>query len=219
MHWRPTIATAPPASSSAATTKTSPSPAQAAAPRRFGLPRSRNGGMKWRRAMCIHRPSTAVRADDASRTVAPRQGACISKAWRANTSEKIMTPSRASRRMLELAPAEGVRVHEKGESVEVSIHRAGLHVTVTVPTAIQEWTVEATDRGTGASVEDWCDYAGDDATPAEQLDIAMADDVEKFVSTLLRSELRISKRGASGIVLEWKVGDVWEQAIPILAAR
>jgi hypothetical protein len=121
--------------------------------------------------------------------------------------------------MLELGPADGVRVHEKGESVEVSIHRAGLHVTVTVPTAVLEWTVEATDRGTGASVEDWCDYAGYDATPGEQLDVAMADDVEKFVAQLLRSELRISKRDASKIALEWKVGEAWEQAVPLLATK
>jgi hypothetical protein len=128
-----------------------------------------------------------------------------------------MTPSRASQRLLELGPIDGVRVHEKGESVEVSIHRAGLHVTVTVPTSVLEWTVEATDRGTGASVEDWRDYASNDATAADQLDVAMAADVEKFVAKLLRSELRIGKRGAAKIALEWKVGDAWEQAVPLLA--
>jgi hypothetical protein len=128
-----------------------------------------------------------------------------------------MQPTRASQRLLELALPAGARVHTKGEAVALSFHRAGLQVTVTVPISVLEWFVEASDRSSGASVEDWCDYEGYDSTPAEQLDREMADDVEKFVARLLRSELRIDKRGSSKVALEWKVGDAWEQAVPLMA--
>ena len=131
----------------------------------------------------------------------------------------MMQATRASQRLLELQAPHGARVYKKGEAVEISLHRAGLQVTVTVPISVLEWFVEASDRTSGASVEDWCDYEGHDATHAEQLDLAMAEDVEKFVSQLLRSELRIDKRGSSKIALEWKVGDAWEQAVPLKASE
>jgi hypothetical protein len=91
-----------------------------------------------------------------------------------------------------------------------------LHVAVTVAVTVLEWFVEASDRSSGASVEDWCDYEGYDSSAAEHLDRDMADDVETFVGRLLRSELRMAKRWSSGVVLEWKTSDVWEQAVPLV---
>jgi len=129
-----------------------------------------------------------------------------------------MASTLASQRLLELTLPEGACVTKKGEAVELSLHRSALHVAVTVPIAVLEWFVEASDRSSGASVKDWCDYGGYDSTPAEQLDRDMADDVETFVGRLLNSELRLDTRGSSKVVLEWKIGDVWEQAIPLMAS-
>jgi hypothetical protein len=106
-------------------------------------------------------------------------------------------------------------VSTKGEAVILSVHRGTLQVTVTVPVAVFEWAVEASDRSTGASIEDWCDYEGYDRTRGEQLDQEMAADVEKFIDLLLRSELRLDVRDRSRVALEWKVGDKWEQAVPL----
>jgi hypothetical protein len=118
--------------------------------------------------------------------------------------------------LLELVLPEGARVQTKGDAVEFSLHRPALQVRVTVPVTALEWFVEASDRSSGARVEDWCDYEGYDTSSNEQLDRDMADDVGKFLEQLLRSELRMAKLGASKVVLEWKIGEVWEQAVPLL---
>lgn len=126
-----------------------------------------------------------------------------------------MTRTLASQRLLELTLPDGACVTREGEAVELSLRRSTLRVAVTVPATVLEWFVEASDRSSGASVQDWCDYEGYDSTPAAQLDRDMANDVETFVGRLLNSELRLDKRGSSNVVLEWKIGDVWEQAIPL----
>jgi hypothetical protein len=129
-----------------------------------------------------------------------------------------MAPTLASQRLLELTLPDGAHVTKKGETVELSLHRSSVHVAVAVPVTVLEWFVAASGGSSGESVEDWCDYEGYDSTPAEQLDRDMADDVEKFVGRLLRSELRIDRRGSSKVALEWQNGDVWEQAIPLVAS-
>jgi hypothetical protein len=128
-----------------------------------------------------------------------------------------MTPTSASQHLLQIELPDGARVSTKGESVALSLHRPGLQVTVTVPISVLEWSVEASDRASGAHVEDWCEYAGDDSTSLQKLDRNMADDVEKFVGRLLLGELRLADRGSSRIALEWKVDGVWEQAVPLKA--
>jgi hypothetical protein len=127
-----------------------------------------------------------------------------------------MTPTLASRRLLELTLPDGAYVTRKGEALELSLHRSTLHVTVTVPVTVLEWFVQASDRLSGASVEDWCDYEGYDSMPAERLDRDMADDVETFIARLVNNELRMDQRGPSKVALQWKNGDVWEQAIPLM---
>jgi hypothetical protein len=126
-----------------------------------------------------------------------------------------MAPTLASQRLLELTLPDGVRVTTKGEVVELSLHRAALHVAVIVPVAVLEWYVEASNRTSGARVEDWCDYEGYDSSTAEQLDRDMANDVGTFVARLLSSELRLDARDSTGVALEWKVGERWEQAVPL----
>jgi hypothetical protein len=129
-----------------------------------------------------------------------------------------MTPTLASQRLLELRLPDGARVATKGEAVELSLHRSSLHVAVTVPLTVREWFVTASDRTSGAKVEDWCEYDGYDASSAEQLDRDMAKDVVAFVEKLIGRELRLAARPDTHIALEWKVGETWEQAIPLAVA-
>jgi hypothetical protein len=128
-----------------------------------------------------------------------------------------MPPTAASRLLLQITLPDGARVSTKDEAVALSLHRAGLQVTVTVPISVLEWSVEASARASGARVEDWCDYAGYDPKSPQKLDDRMAEDVEKFVTRLLLSELRLADRGASRIALEWKTDGAWEQAVPLQA--
>jgi hypothetical protein len=115
---------------------------------------------------------------------------------------------------MELTLPDGARVARKGEAVELSLHRSSLHVAVTVPLTVHEWFVEALDRTSGAKVEDWCDYDSHDPSTAEQLDRDMAHDVGAFVERLLERELRLAGRHGTHVALEWKVGELWEQAVP-----
>lgn len=125
------------------------------------------------------------------------------------------TLSLASRQLLELALPEGARVSSTREAVTLSLHSATLQVTLTVPSSLLEWSVAATDRRSGANVEDWCNYSANDVKAADQLDRDMAADVARFVASLLHSELRIAKRGAGDVVLEWKTDGQWRQAVPL----
>src|SRR5262245_45656503 len=65
--------------SSAATTKICRSRVVAAARRRYGVPLSKSGGMKWRRVMCIPAPNFAEHVGVVSRPDVPKPGAFISK--------------------------------------------------------------------------------------------------------------------------------------------
>lgn len=125
-------------------------------------------------------------------------------------------PTLASQRLLELNLPDGARVAKKGEAVELSLHRSSLHVAVTVSLTVHEWFVEALDRTSGAKAEDWCDYDGYDTSTAEQLERDMARDVESFVGKLLERELRLAAGQGTGVALEWKVGELWEQAVPLI---
>ena len=126
-----------------------------------------------------------------------------------------MKTTLASQRLLELTLPDGARVARKGEAVELSLHRSGLHIAVSVPLTVREWSVEVLDRSSGARVEDWCDYDGYDTSAAEQLDRDMARDVDNFVERLLERELRLTARSGTRVALEWKVGELWEQAVPL----
>src|SRR5262245_13438294 len=130
-----------------------------------------------------------------------------------------MASTRAAQFLERLARPEGAQVSREGEAIRLSIDRSPLQITVTVPVSALEWFVEAIDRSSGASVNDWCDYEGYDDSLNEQLDRDMAADVEKFVGQLLSRELRLQSRATGGIAVEWRVGDAWHQAIPLREFR
>ena len=105
-----------------------------------------------------------------------------------------------------------VTMSETSGHVRLSIARAHVSLSVLVPRGVLEWWVEATDISSGGKVQDWCDYAGYDATPAEQLSEEMRNDVVRFVENVVVRPLRFADNGRS---LEWHVGRDWLQAVPL----
>lgn len=128
-----------------------------------------------------------------------------------------MPPTLASRQLLDLTPPEGACIASLEEATVFSLDRGGLRVTVTVPVGVLEWWAEATDSSSGVTVRDWLDYEGYDRTPWEELDREMADDVESFVGRLIASDIRLAERSRAQVALEWRSGDTWSQAIPLVA--
>ncbi len=124
-------------------------------------------------------------------------------------------PTIASQRLLELTLPVGVTVALQSEAVILLIRRDTLEVTVTVPTTVREWFVEANDSANDARVEDWCDYDGYDASSLAEIEHNMATEVLYFVERLLSRELRlgVDERGRTKLI--WKVENSWLQALPI----
>jgi hypothetical protein len=73
------------------------------------------------------------------------------------------------------------------------------------PRTVLEWfvTVAADDP---RAVEDWCDYAGYDATPYDDLQRELVKDVTTFLDRIRARPLRLTRRGRC-TVLEWRGGD------------
>lgn len=105
-----------------------------------------------------------------------------------------------------------VTLAEAPGHVKLNIVRSGISLSVLVPRDVLEWWVEVSDTANGAKIEDWCDYAGYDATPARALSEAMRADVLSFVENAVARPLRIVA-GA----LEWNVGGDWLRAVPLTA--
>lgn len=108
----------------------------------------------------------------------------------------------------------GVTLSEAPGHVKLNIVRSGISLYVLIPRDVLEWWVEVSDTASGAMVEDWCDYAGYDATPARALSEDMRSDVLSFVESAVARPLRMV---ANGRVLEWNVGGDWLQAVPLTA--
>ena len=108
----------------------------------------------------------------------------------------------------------GVTLSETPGHVKLNIVRSSISLSVLIPRAVLEWWVEVSDRANGAKIEDWCDYAGYDATSGQALSEAMRTDVLSFVENAVARPLRIV---AGGQVLEWNVGGEWLQAVPLAA--
>lgn len=107
-----------------------------------------------------------------------------------------------------------VTLAETPGHVKLNIVRSGIALSVLIPKDVLEWWVEVNDTASGAMIEDWCDYAGYDATPARALSEDMRIDVLSFVENAVARPLRIV---ANGRILEWNVGGVWLQAVPLSA--
>jgi hypothetical protein len=106
----------------------------------------------------------------------------------------------------------GVTLSETPGHVKLNIVRSGIWLSVLIPRTVLEWWVEVTDIASGSIVEDWCDYAGYDASSAQALSEDMRTDVLSFVENAVARPLRTI---ADGRILEWNVGGDWLQAVPL----
>jgi hypothetical protein len=107
----------------------------------------------------------------------------------------------------------GVTITDTTEHVQLRIERAEISVSVIVPRSVLEFSIEVHDAGGVCLIEDWLDYAGYDAIPAEELAEEMRAEVLLFAERLLGRSLRVSTSGDS---LEWQSGERWLQAVPFV---
>jgi len=106
-----------------------------------------------------------------------------------------------------------VTMSETPGHVRLNIDRGDVSLSVLIPRGVLEWWVEATATSSGNRVEDWCDYAGYDATLEQELSEDMRADVVSFIENALSRPLRIEEKGRS---LEWHIGGEWRQAVPLV---
>ena len=103
----------------------------------------------------------------------------------------------------------GVLITALGDARVLEARKEGITVKVTVPDHALEWFVDVVE----ADLHDWVDYAGYDSTPDDELVNILQFEVCSFVTHMLERELRV-RVTRDNPVLEWKSGDVWEQALP-----
>ena len=106
----------------------------------------------------------------------------------------------------------GVTISETLGHVRLHIVRSQVSLSVLIPRGVLEWWVEVHITSSGKKVEDWCDYAGYDATQKQELSEDMRTDVVRFIENVLARPLRIA---GNGRVLEWHVGKDWLRAVPL----
>ena len=92
-----------------------------------------------------------------------------------------------------------VSVSQAGEAHSIVLSRPDFSIAITIPDKVLEWFVEVTQQDQVVAT-DWCDYAGYDDTPMPDLKRDMAQDIDRFVKSLLASELRVSRVGKKSIL-------------------
>lgn len=112
-----------------------------------------------------------------------------------------------------LRDALGIELVEQQQAGILCIHKPkALLFKVTVPHDALEWFVDAHDES-GAVWSEWADHYPINGETREQLLTKMAFDVERVVTLLGESEIRVSPDQAkSKRVIEIKVGDSWKRA-------
>jgi hypothetical protein len=102
------------------------------------------------------------------------------------------------------------------ERAEVSILRiskpAGIVFDVTIPHAVLEWFVDVRDCS-GSVWSEWADYYPIKNETESELMTDMESDIERFVTVLLRSEVRVLCNPAKvGKEVELEVNGSWKRA-------
>ena len=112
-----------------------------------------------------------------------------------------------------LRTALGIELVEQQQAGILCIHKPkGLQFKVTVAYDVLEWFVDANDDS-GAVWSEWADYYPINGEAREQLVTEMAFDLERFVTILARSEIRVSTDQTKfERVIELKAGDSWKIA-------
>ena len=107
-----------------------------------------------------------------------------------------------------------VTMSETPGHVTLNIVRSDVSLSILIPRVVLEWWVEVSDSSNGMKIQDWCDYAGYDATADQELSEDMRTDVVRFIENVLARPLRVT---GNGRILEWHVGEDWLQAVPLVA--
>ena len=107
----------------------------------------------------------------------------------------------------------GVTLSEAPGHVKLNIVRPGILLSVLIPRDVLEWWIEVSDMASGAKVEDWCDYAGYDASTKQEPSEDMRTDVLRFIENVVARPRRVTQ---DGHVLQWHIGGDWCQAVPLV---
>lgn len=105
-----------------------------------------------------------------------------------------------------------IRITDEREAILCQLQREAVDVTLTIPHHLLEWFIDARQAGGPQHVQDWCDYAGYDDSPTEQLAQEMKAEVLAFIHAALSRPLRFAADGKS---LQWAVHEQWLQAVPL----
>ncbi|WP_426116476.1 hypothetical protein [Massilia sp. PWRC2] len=112
-----------------------------------------------------------------------------------------------------LRDAHGVELVEQPHAGLLCIRKPNrLLIEVTVPYEVLEWFVDAKDD-CGTFWSEWADYYRVHGEKKQQLVTEMTCDVERFVTILANSEIRVSlDQTKSKKIVELKVGGSWRGA-------
>ena len=110
----------------------------------------------------------------------------------------------------------GVTISETPGHVRLNVVRSSVSVSLLIPKGVLEWWVEVNDAAGGRKIEDWYDYAGYVAAEERELTEGMRIDVLRCIENVVSRPLRTA---ANGRILEWNVGGVWLQAVPLVPQR
>jgi hypothetical protein len=107
----------------------------------------------------------------------------------------------------------GVELVEKAEVSILRISKtAGIVFDVTIPHAVLEWFVDVRDSS-GSVWSEWADYYSVKNGTKGQLLLDMESDIERFVTVLLKSEVRVLHNpGKAGKEVELAIKGSWRRA-------
>jgi len=107
----------------------------------------------------------------------------------------------------------GVELVEKAEGSILRISKpAEIVFDVTIPDAVLEWFVDVRDSS-GSVWSEWADYYPINKETKDQLLLNMESDIERFVTVLLKSEVRVLYNPAkAGKEVELAIRGSWRRA-------
>jgi len=106
----------------------------------------------------------------------------------------------------------GVELVGKAEGFILRISKpAGIVIDVTIPHAILEWFIDVRDSS-GSVWSEWADYYPINNETKDQLLLDMESDIERFVTVLLQSEVRVLHNQAkAGKKVELAIRGSWRR--------
>jgi len=110
-----------------------------------------------------------------------------------------------------------IKIKKRSQCYELHLMKDDINVKVTVPKEVPEWFVDVITGDGKVLANDWCDYAGYTDLSDKRIADDMAEDLNKFVTSLLERPLRLTNsRGKfrEKFSLEWQIDNSWSNAVP-----